>query len=85
MDFEVGKNDDSRISNIQEAIAAESKTLQQLNSERNEVLRTLFKAKYVDACDLHTIESKYDTKIALFSGDVKNLKQSLKGLESNDN
>jgi len=73
---------DSRISNIQEAIATESKTLQQLNSERNEVMRALFKAKYVDACDLHTIESKYATKIALFSGDVKNLKQALKELGS---
>ncbi|MCK9577374.1 MAG: hypothetical protein M0R51_15830 [Clostridia bacterium] len=74
---------DSHITHTQEAIAAESKTLQQLNSERNEVMRILFKAKYVDACDLHTIESKYTTKIANFSDDIKNLKQTLKELESN--
>jgi seryl-tRNA synthetase len=74
---------DSRILNMQEAITAESKTLQQLNSERNEVMRILFKARYVDACDLHIIESKYTTKIANFSDDIKNLKQALKELESN--
>ena len=74
---------DSRILNMQEAITAESKTLQQLNSERNEVMRILFKARYVDASDLHNIESKYATKIALFSDDIKNLKQTLKELESN--
>ncbi|MCK9576699.1 MAG: hypothetical protein M0R51_12320 [Clostridia bacterium] len=74
---------DSRIQHIHEAIAAESKTLQQLNSERNEVMRILFKAKYVDVSDLHTIESKYATKIANLSDDIKNLKQALKEMESN--
>jgi len=74
---------DSRIQHIQEAIAAESKTLQQLHLERNEVMRILFKAKYVDACGLHTIESKYATKIANFSDDIKNLKQKLKEMETN--
>ena len=76
---------DSRITHIQEAIATESKTLQQLHLERNEVMRALFKAKYVDACDLHTIESKYTTKIANFSDDIKNLKQALKELLSEKN
>ena len=75
--------EDSIIPCIQSAISAEKTTLQQLNVERNEVLRVLYRARFVNACDIHRIENQYDTKIDNTSGDICSMERHLRELIGN--
>ena len=63
--------EDSIIPRIQSAIGAERSKLQQLNVERNDVLRVLYRARFVNASDIHRIEAQYTEKIENTSADIK--------------
>lgn len=75
--------DDSIIPRIQSAISAEKTTLQQLNVERNEVLRVLNRARFVDACDIHRIESRFAEKIYNTSNDIEGMERHVQELMDN--
>lgn len=72
--------DDSIIPRIQSAISAEKTTLQQLNVERNEVLRVLYRARFVDACDIHRIESRFAEKIDNTAHDIEGMERHVQEL-----
>lgn len=72
---------DSIIHRIQSAISAEKTTLQQLNVERNEVLRVLYCARFIDACDIHRIEAQYATKIDNTSHDIESMERHVAELK----
>lgn len=76
--------EDSVISRIQNAISAEKTTLLQLNVERNEVLQILYRARYVDARDIHRIESQYAAKIDNVSHDIECMKRHVAELEESE-
>lgn len=76
-------NDVSLIPRIQNAIASEKTTLQQLNVERNEVLRVLCRARFVDACDIHRIEAQYAAKIDNTSNDIRMMEHHVQELMGN--
>lgn len=73
-------DNDSLIPRIQSAIEAEKTTLQQLNVERDEVLQVLNRARFVDACDIHCIESKFAFKIENVSEDIINMEHHIQEL-----
>ena len=73
--------EDSIIPRIQSAISAEKTTLQQLNVERNEVLRVLYRARFVDACDIHRIEGKFAAKIDNRANSIRMMEQHVAELE----
>lgn len=75
--------EDSIIPRIQNAIASEKTTLQQLNVERNEVLRVLYRARYVDTCDIHRIEAQYAGKIDNTIADIKAMEEHVQELMDN--
>lgn len=73
--------EDSIIPQIQSAISAEKTTLQQLNVERNEVLRVLNRARFVDAEDIHRIEGKFAAKIGNRSENIRLMEQHVAEME----
>lgn len=73
-------SDESNIPRIQNAIAADKATLQQLNVERNEVLRVLYGARFIDSCDRSMIEGKYNAKIANKQHETELLQKRVKEL-----
>ncbi len=73
--------EDSIISRIQSEISAKRTTLQQLNVERNDVLRVLYRARFVDTCDIHRIEAQYAAKIDNTVHDIECMEQHIAKLE----
>ena len=66
------------ISQIKNAIAVEKTTLQQMTVERDEVMKVLTKARFVDACDMHRIEGKFAAKIDNTQLDIEGMERNVK-------
>ena len=68
------------IPRIKNAISAESATLQQIKVEKEEVMKALYHARFVDACDINRIEGKFATKIDNTAHDIEGMEQHLREL-----
>lgn len=72
--------EDSIIARIQSEISAKKTTLQQLNVERNDVLRVLYRARFVDVCNIHRIKAQYAAKIDNTTHEIEGMKRHLREL-----
>lgn len=75
--------EDSIVPQIQSAISAERTTLQQIKVERNEVLRVLYRARFVDADDIHKIESRFAEKIESTAHGIEDMERHVQELMGN--
>ena len=75
---------DSLILVIRKAIENCAIADEKMKNERNEVIKVLNSARYLDASTLHLVERQYNEKISNVQHDITDMKAHVKELESND-